>query len=490
MKPFPEDIRLSGPLKPMRFEVDVDDCIVRGEIPEQLSGGFYRVGPAWKRASRQGCNGFYAMDGMVQAAIFEEGRMSFRNRWVRTPKFLAEEAAGEAIFEYEDGWDDWRGYGLGEVVRDERTKGVPQGTAAINVIPFGGDVLALSEQGLVPIALDPRTLETKGPVEWAAECGRGLVVPPSPTGGTIAPHPKWDCETGTLYAWSSWDHEPYCTLHFVRPDGKVRSRVLDDGPYYAQLHDVWLTEEFVVMPFQPFVQSLDRIRQGFGYPAYGWEPERPIVLAIIPRDLEGDVRWIEADFGPEYIMHTMSANTAGNSLILDGPIFDKAPFPFEQDLKPGDPFVPFGAGVTGRWTVDLAAGTVKSERLDDRPVEFPKVDERFYGRGYQTGFMTSGDDLFSLTTVIKRDVTTGNEQRYKVERESPIALFEPTFAPRSKDSPEGDGFLIVPVSRFAENCAEFLIFDTQAIDAGPVAEIDLPVPIGWTPHGHYLDWSE
>ena len=490
MKPMPDDNRLAGPLKPMRFEVDVEDCIVRGEIPRELHGGFYRAGPTWKRHSRQGCNGWYVMDGMIQATLFEDGKVSFRNRWVRTPKFLAEEAAGEALFEYEDGWDDWRGWGLAEVVRNERTTGIPQGNAAINVVPFAGEVLALSEQGLVPIALDPTTLETRGPVPWASECGRGLVNPPSPEGGTTCAHPKWDAQTGTLYAWSSWDHEPYVTLHLVGPDGSVRSRALDGAPYYTQLHDIWLTEDFIVAPFQPFIQSMDRLKQGFGYPVYGWEPERPIVLGIIPRSLEGEIRWIEAEFGPEYIMHTMSANTVGNSLILDGPIFDKAPFPFEQDLQPGESMLPFGAGVTGRWIVDLQNASIKSERLDDRPVEFPKVDERYYGRGYQFGFMTSGDDLWSLTTVIKRNVVSGEEQRYKVERDAPIALFEPTFAPRNKTAPEGDGYLIVPVSRFAEGCAEFLIFDTQGIEAGPIAEVDLPVPIGWTPHGHYLDRTE
>ena len=488
MDPIPNDIRLSGPLKPMRFEVDIEDCVVQGEIPRTLNGGFYRVGPTLKYTPRDGALGFLAMDGMVQAMIFDNGKATFRNRWVRTPKFLAEEKAGEAIFQYEDNWPDWRGMCMGEVVRDNRTSGIQQGNAGVNVVPFGnGEILALSEQGLPPIALDPITLETKGLVPWARECGRGLVDPPCPEGGTFTAHPKWDADTGELYGWSYWDREPYLTLHFVQADGTVRSRVVEDAPYYANLHDVWLTEEFVVMPFQPFVNTLDRIKQGYGFPVLGWEPDRPIQLAIIPRDLEGDIRWVTADFGPEYVMHTMSANTVGDQLILDGPIFDKAPFPFEQDLKPGDAFVPFGAGVTGRWTVDLASATCKSERLDDRPVEFPKVDERFYGKGYETGFMTGGNDLWSLTTVIKRNVKTGNEERYQIERDLPIAVFEPTFAARSADAPEGDGYLIVPVSRFTENCSEFLIFDTQGIDAGPVATIELPVQIGWTPHGHYMD---
>ncbi len=488
MDPFPQDIRLAGPLKPMRFEVDIEDCVVQGEIPKDLNGGFYRCGPSMKRPTRQNFVGLSAMDGMVQAMIFENGKATFRNRWVRTPKYLAEEKAGEAIFEYEDAWADWRGYGLGEVVRDNRTAGVPQGNAGVNVVPFAGkEILALCEQGLVPVALDPITLETKGLVPWADQCGPGLVNPPCPEGGTFTAHPKWDPDTGELFGWSGTDKKPFCTLHFVKPDGTVKSRVLDDAPYYANLHDIWLTEEYVVMPFMPFINTLERIKDG--NPVLGWEPERPIVLGIIPRSLEGDIRWIEAGFGPEYIMHTMSANTDGNTLTLDGPIFDKAPFPFEQDLKPGDEFIPFGAGVTGRWIVDLEAGSVKSERLDDRPVEFPKIDERFYGKSYETGFMTGGDDLWSLTTLIKRNVRKNKEERFTIEREAPIAIFEPTFAPRNKDAGEADGYMIVPVSRFTENLSDYLIFDTSNIEAGPVATIELPVQIGWTPHGHYMDFE-
>jgi len=68
---------------------------------------------------------------MIQALIFENGKATFRNRWIRTPKFLAEEKAGEPIFEYEDSWKDWRGLGIAEVVRDNRTTGVPQGNGGV-----------------------------------------------------------------------------------------------------------------------------------------------------------------------------------------------------------------------------------------------------------------------------------------------------------------------------------------------------------------------
>ena len=62
------------------------------------------------------------------------------------------------------------------------------------------------------------------------------------------------------------------------------------------------------MPFQPFLVDIDRVQQGKS--VYSWEPERPIVLGLIPRHdlLEGEVRWITLDIEPQYVMHTMSAN--------------------------------------------------------------------------------------------------------------------------------------------------------------------------------------
>jgi carotenoid cleavage dioxygenase len=250
-----------------------------------------------------------------------------------------------------------------------------------------------------------------------------------------------------------------------------------------------LSERYVVMPFQPF--TVDRRRIAKDLAVFGWDPDLPIVLALIPRDdINGEIRWITADVDPQYIMHTMSANQSGNLLVLDGPIFDRPPFPFEDQVAFGTDFVPFGTGVTGRWTVDLDTGNVKSERLDDRAVEFPKVDERYYGRGYSTGFLLAGENLWSLNTIVRRDVHTGEEETYTIKADSMIAIFEPTFIPRSLDAPEGDGYVMMAVSHFVENRAEYLLFDSAGISSGPIARIEIPFPIGWTPHGHWMDFRD
>jgi carotenoid cleavage dioxygenase len=487
--PIPNDLRLFGPLRPMRFEATVEDCIVaEGELPPDLAGGFYRVGPTWKRPTKQGTVGFATIDGMVQGLVVRDGHADFRNRWIRTPKYLAEERVGRGLFEWSDGrFTDWRSYGLGEVIRDEHTRGVPQGTNLINVFPFAGQVVTSGEQGGPPIALDPVTLDTIGVVPWSPALSRGMVEPACFGDAGFTAHPKWDPATGTLYGWTYRDEEPFVTLHWVNPDGSVRTRPLWDAPYATNAHDMWLTERYMVLPFQPFV--VDRRRIDKDLAVFGWEPELPTVLALIPRDdIDGEIRWVTADIDPQYIMHTMSANHDGDRLILDGPIFDRPPFPFEDEVPFGTDFVPFGTGVTGRWTIDLGTGSVTSERLDDRAVEFPKVDERHYGRPYRWGFMVSGENLWSLDTLVRRDVHSGVEEAYTIKSESMIAVFEPTFAPRTPDAPEGDGYVIVPVSHFMENRGEYLFFDTTAVSSGPIARVELPFPIGWTPHGHWMDF--
>ena len=133
-----------------------------------------------------------------------------------------------------------------------------------------------------------------------------------------------------------------------------------------------------------------------------------------------------------------------------------------------------------------------SEYVSDRPSELPKVDERYYGRPYEWGFMLAGrhkGEGMHMDTVVQCNVRTGEGRAFQVKYDTPVAIYEGTFTPRFAGSAEGDGYYIVPVAKWAENTSEFLIFDTDDISDGPIARIDLPLLIGWTPHGHWMDWK-
>jgi carotenoid cleavage dioxygenase len=508
--PLPNDVRLKGPFKPMRFEATVDDCIVtEGEIPKDLAGGFYRVGPTYKRPTAQNTLGLLSMDGMVQGLVIEDGKAQFRNRWIRTPKYVLEEKHGKGMFEWSDGeWDDYRNFGWGNVKRTPENQGIPQGTYNINTFPFAGEVLASGEQGGPPLVLDPYTLETKGVVKWSNQLSRGMYKDAGEMNGngegvfpsgvnpntTFAAHPKWDFETKELIGFAYSDATPWVTIHIVSEDGTVVSRALDDAPYATNAHDIWLTPDHIVVPFQPFISDPARIERGLGI--FGWNTDLPIVVALVPRDdlKNGKVRYIEANIEPEYVMHTMSCNVEGNILTLDAPIFDRPPFPFEQDFDEGDDvalFFSIAKSTLGRWTINLDTGDFKTERLNDRPAELPKVDERFFGRGYRFGYLVGGDAKkggMSMNSLVLHDFKTNCETEFRNRTDRPAAVLEAAFAPRSMDAPEGDGYVIVPVSFWADSRAEFQIFDTYDITSGPIAKIELPFHMGWTPHGHWMDF--
>jgi carotenoid cleavage dioxygenase-like enzyme len=96
-RPFPSDHPyLVGPFAPLSVEGDAPHLPFRGELPDGLRGTFYRVGPNPQFAPA-GPYHWFSGDGMMHAFRFEDGRIAYRNRWVRTPKWELENTLGEAI---------------------------------------------------------------------------------------------------------------------------------------------------------------------------------------------------------------------------------------------------------------------------------------------------------------------------------------------------------------------------------------------------------
>ncbi len=83
-------------LAPIPMECDAPNLKVVGELPRELNGTLYRNGPN-PQFEAPGAHWFVG-DGMLHAFHLENGRASYRNRWVRTPKWQAEHDAGRALF--------------------------------------------------------------------------------------------------------------------------------------------------------------------------------------------------------------------------------------------------------------------------------------------------------------------------------------------------------------------------------------------------------
>src|SRR2546428_10861532 len=87
---------LQGNFAPWRMEGDAPDLEVVGEIPRDLRGTYYRNGPnqAFEPIGRYH---WFDGDGMIHAIHLEDGRASYRNRWVLSDGLKEERAAGQGV---------------------------------------------------------------------------------------------------------------------------------------------------------------------------------------------------------------------------------------------------------------------------------------------------------------------------------------------------------------------------------------------------------
>ncbi|HEX7693604.1 MAG TPA: carotenoid oxygenase family protein, partial [Sphingomonas sp.] len=98
MTHFPDTPSFTGFNTPSRIEGDIVDLDVKGAIPAELDGAFYRVQPDPQFAPRLGDDIAFNGDGMITMFRFHDGRVDFKQRWARTDKWKLEREAGRALF--------------------------------------------------------------------------------------------------------------------------------------------------------------------------------------------------------------------------------------------------------------------------------------------------------------------------------------------------------------------------------------------------------
>ena len=460
-QPFPDHPQLRGNYAPIRMECDVPDLVVQGEIPSALQGSYYRIGPDPLFAP-PGQYHWFGGDGMVHGFHIREGKVTFRNRWVRTQKWQMEREAGRALFNPLDPTQSEPS------VAGKTTDGV----ANTNILWHGGRLLALEEQH-APFEIDPLTLESKG--SW--DFGGALR-------GPMTAHPKVDPETGEMLFFGYMAKGMFTrdmSYHVVDAAGNLTRSVWFEAPYASMVHDFIVTRDYVVFPIFPLSGSLERAQKGG--PPLAWEPELGTHVGVMPRDGGADdIRWMQTD--PCFVFHPMNAYVQDNLLIADMMQFEEAPlFP---KASGGWTDKEKAKARLARWTIDLDAESLKREYLDDIVGEFPRLDERRAGLTYRYGYYagTVGESPSkSQNAIVFHDHKTGQHAIWAPGGGD--AVGEPVFVPRSAQAPEGDGWLIDLVYRAAENRSDLVVLDAQNVADGPIACAQLPhrVPFGF--HGNW-----
>lgn len=449
------------------YTADTDSLEVIGEIPKDLNGIYVRNGHNQVHEPL-GVYHTFDGDGMLHAMHFENGKATYRNRFVRTTGFLAEQAAGKSLWPgmLEPHLGTRRGWGSIGAMKDN---------AGTDVICHAGKLIATMSQCSEGNRVDPRTLEPAEFDHW------NMTV--SPHQG-VCSHFKVDNDTGEMMFFNFSEQPPYMHYGVVDSYNNLKHYTPIELPGIRWPHDLGVTKNYSILHDLPFIFDPELLAKGERKVTFF--KDMPARFGIIPRHgTNEDVKWFEAS--PCFILHLSNCYENGeDEVVMEGCITTnpRKPAVGKQSHDAIDKMTKqFDKSATRylmhRWTFNLKTSKTKEEYLDDEVSEFPTVCNEYVGKKYRYSYNALfGDKPWWLSGVKKYDLLTNSFQRYefgegRTGSEAHLAL-------RDGATEEDDGYLITMITDMIENRSECVILDAKDISQGPVARIVLPqrIPIG------------
>lgn len=423
----------TGNYAPVADELTAFDLPVAGAIPPELDGWYLRNGPNPREASGH----WFSGDGMVHGVRIEDGRAAwYRNRWIRTESFVEPFA----------------------LYNDDGTRNLHAGVANTHVVNHAGKTLALVETSL-PYQIT-NDLQTVGAYDFD-----GRLV------DSMTAHPKICPTTGEMHFFGYGSiFAPHVTYHRVDADGQLTvNRPIEVGAL-TMMHDFAMTAEHIVFMDLPIVFNLDIALQGRGDMPYRWDDGYGARLGVLRRDDPfGELRWFDID--PCYVFHVANAHDGsnGDSIVLQAvryPELWRHNGGFDAD------------GVLWSWAIDLRAGTVTERQLDDRGVEFPRIDDRLAGLPARYSVSVADHSL------LRYDLTTGSVAEHGFGSGGPgEAVFVPSG---SGSADESNGFYLGYAYDPGRDASDLVILDAADFAGEPIAKIALPQRVPYGFHGNWI----
>jgi carotenoid cleavage dioxygenase len=234
----------------------------------------------------------------------------------------------------------------------------------------------------------------------------------------------------------------------------------------------------------PIATMINRNPQPINKMPYRWNANYPARIGVMPREGgNDDIRWF--DIEPCYVYHPLNAYSeirdGAEVLVLDVVRYSRM---FDRDLRgPGD-----SRPSLDRWTINLATGAVSTECRDDRPQEFPRINETLLGGKHRFGYAVGVDGGYlnqgasdMTSSLYKHDYATGSSAVAALDPE--LLLGEMSFVPNPTGAAEDDGVLMGYGYHRGRDEGQLLLLDAQTLD--PMATVHLPqrVPMGF--HGNW-----
>ena len=450
----------------------VDD--IEGALPADLSGTFFRNGPGRIKVGEDHFGHWFDGDGMISAISFQGGRAHYKNRYVRTPKYIRETRKGRI---------DFRGFGTqrkgGALANMFRAPANPANTS---VVFHGGKLLALYEGGR-PYQLDPSNLETLG--EYFYEGRLGIQ-------NTFSAHGKINPRTGYYYNFGIGvtgvrrDGLRSCVhLYKISPNGRlvntVRFPVEGNLPF---LHDFGMTENYAVIVVSSIVMD-GLLKVAFGTKSVAditsFNRQQQAQVLIVDLNTMQEVERFDLD--PMGVIHYGNAWEEKGDIHFE--LIRFSDFEVFNELKNIVKAPKVGGAEFVHYTVNRKRGTLSCEPIDMVASEFPAWNMEKTGEKnrytYSVATLDNGTGTY-FNSVQKRDAKSGNVtfHDFGPSRFTAEALYIPKTGAKTED----DGYMASVVYDANKHLSEIVLLDAKEIE-NCIARVKLKhhVPHGF--HGHF-----
>ncbi|KAG4285018.1 hypothetical protein FPRO06_06278 [Fusarium proliferatum] len=503
---YPDTGTFSGFNKPFRLEGDIFDLEVSGTIPPEINGTFYRVQPDHRFPPVFEDDIHFNGDGNITAIRIQNGHADYKQRYVRTDRFLAETKERRSLFgRYRNPFTD-----------SELVKSVIRTSANTNITFWRGMLLASKEDG-PPYAMDPVTLETIGRYDF-----EGQIQSP-----TMTAHPKFDPETGEMifFAYEAGgngnDGSRQIAVWTIDANGVKTEEAWYEAPFCGMIHDCGISKNYIVLPMTPLKCNPDRLQKGGNH--WAWDPKEDQWYGVVPRrnGKPEDIIWFRSDNGEsirqyDKVLTDMQSafhghvagcyeNEDGNIVfdltVADGNVF----FFFPPEDTPAGTVAKRNRlnSPTKRWIFDpkSPSGTrVQASEEWDTSGEFSRIDDRYVTKKYNHFWQAKIDGSREYNAAKCGSPAGGlfnclahytwDERTEDIFWAGSCATFqEPSFIPK-KNGAEGEGWLIALLNHLDVLRNDVVIFDAQNLAVGPVATIHLPMKLRLGLHGNFVDQAD
>ncbi len=464
---------LTGAFAPVLEETVLTDLPVEGAIPADLNGVYLRNGPNPKYEPKGSYHPFDG-DGMIHAAHFKNGQLTYRNKWVQTEGWKHNAAENK-----ESHW------GIMQTHKGRADKPMSD-TANTDIIGHGGKALATWYLAGKAYLLDPVTLETIDTAEFTETAKM-----------SISAHPKVDEITGELMFFDYFDTPPFMRYGVADKDGKLLHHVPIELPGSRLPHDMGITENYSILHDLPVYHDEEALKAGRH--KIRFNAAMKARFGVIPRFGAAEtIQWFE--FTPCFLYHVINCWEEGDEIVMTAcrymPV--RADNGQIDEMRTAKRIAQLGMDARlWQYRMNIKTGETSERCLNaDYNAEFPSCNSAYTGRRSQWAYLVDHDpNILRWTGLRKFNTETGACAGAWSDGAEHCWYSEPWFAAADNPQSEDHGYLIAFVWNTKTREQQLQVFNAQDLSAGPVARVTLPcrVPAGfhacWMKPEHIDGWA-